>query len=164
MVVTQKTEFWILSHIRLLLSWKYTTVLVKQEKGEKQSPIEEVNFYVESRGKEVNRESFTDYGSNFTFDALENATIVCTEQGNNLHVECTGKIDYSWSVEDATLTFDIQNYKDLSSSDLKIMNLKYHINKVEKSETSQVTRELSADKERRATHKGCTPERSYTRV
>lgn len=123
----------------------YTTVLVKQEKGEKQSPIEEVNFYVESRGKEVNRESFTDYGSNFTFDALENATIVCTEQGNNLHVECTGKIDYSWSVEDATLTFDIQNYKDLSSSDLKIMNLKYHINKVEKSETSQVTRELSAN-------------------
>ena len=101
-------------------------MLVKQEKGEKQSPIEEVNFYVESRGKEVNRESFTDYGSNFTFDALENATIVCTEQGNNLHVECTGKIDYSWSVEDATLTFDIQNYKDLSSSDLKIMNLKYH--------------------------------------
>ena len=43
------------------------------------------------------------------------------------------------------MTFDIQNYKDLSSSDLKIMNLKYHINKVEKSETSQVTRELSAD-------------------
>ena len=114
----------------------YTTVLVKQEKGEKKSPIFEVNFYMTSSGIEVDRGSKVGYGTNFDFEDTENATITCVEQGRNLHVECIGKIEYSWQTQDATLSFDIQNYKDLSSDDLKIINMKWHYISEEKYDKS----------------------------
>ena len=123
----------------------YTTVLVKQEKGEKKSPIFEVNFYMTSSGIEVDRGSKVGYGTNFDFEDTENATITCVEQGRNLHVECIGKIEYSWQTQDATLSFDIQNYKDLSSDDLKIINMKWHYISEENYDKSKVTREVNAD-------------------
>ena len=54
----------------------------------------------------------------------ENATITSQEVGNNLHVQCIGK-DYRG--EDATLSFDIVDWKNWDSSNLKITNVKYKV-------------------------------------
>ena len=108
-----------------------TTILVKHNNpGESSTrpPVYEVDFYINGQFQYWNEEKekyiFSPEASRFTFTDKENATITNTENGDDLHVECTGK---NYSNEEGTLSFDIIKWKNWSSSNLKVMNLKYHV-------------------------------------
>lgn len=108
-----------------------TNILVKQSPQQDESkrlPVKEVFFYIEGSfsywDEEHKKESTTINTSNATMTDKENATITSQEVGNNLHVQCIGK-DYRG--EDATLSFDIVDWKNWDSSNLKITNVKYKV-------------------------------------
>lgn len=96
----------------------------KIEEDEKRMPVKEVDISINGTFRYWNedKEYISQFGSSYVFTDKENATITSTETGNNLHVECTGK---DWSNADGTLSFDIIDWKNWKSKNLKIMNVKY---------------------------------------
>lgn len=109
--------------------------------------IEEVDFGVWSRGKWVDAKDkeHTDYfSSNHHFEAWndENVEITCFENGNDVHVECSGIDNTSDFFKNyrATLSFDIENFKDKSK--VKITNLIFNQTPIS---TSGYYRETRAD-------------------
>ncbi len=105
-----------------------TNILVKQsvEEESKRPPVKEVGFYINGtfRYWDEEKEFTTSNSSYLTFTDKEDATITSEEVGNNLHVECKGK---NYMKQDCTLSFDIIDWKDWSSKNLKIVNVKHRV-------------------------------------
>lgn len=98
-----------------------------KKKEDKRMPVKEVSININGTFHYWNnndKELSSQYGPYFTFTDKENATVTSTETGNDLHVECTGK---DQSNADGTLSFDIIDWKNWSSKNLKIMNVKCHV-------------------------------------
>ena len=97
----------------------------KIKEDDKRMPVKEVDFYINGtfRYWDEDKEFTSHFTSSFCFTDKENATITSTETGNNLHVECTGK--NSSNGDEGTLSFDMIDWKNWTSKNVKIMNVKY---------------------------------------
>jgi hypothetical protein len=97
----------------------------KIKEDDKRMPVKEVDFYINGtfRYWDEDKEFTSHFTSSFGFTDKENATITSTETGNNLHVECTGK--NSSNGDEGTLSFDMIDWKNWTSKNVKIMNVKY---------------------------------------
>ncbi|MBO4642388.1 MAG: BACON domain-containing protein [Bacteroidaceae bacterium] len=105
-----------------------TTVVVKQGAGEDKPRVREAYFYAHALAKERDKGSMSGLGDVCYFDPLNG--VPCefntTVNGNDLHVECSKEWSSDGKRGTATLSLDIQNFRDMSSSDYKIMNLKFN--------------------------------------